>query len=82
MSDDHPITVTPNPHRIRVVLGGVIVAERVRRALGANRSHSESSRGMYCTGGSPASRRVSARLAPGSARARLADALGTQERRS
>ena len=24
---DHPITVAPNPHRIRVVLGGVIVAE-------------------------------------------------------
>lgn len=24
---DHPITVTPNPHRIRVVLGGFIVAE-------------------------------------------------------
>ncbi|RVU20299.1 DUF427 domain-containing protein [Methylobacterium oryzihabitans] len=30
MSDDHPITVTPNPHRIRVVLGGVIVAETTR----------------------------------------------------
>lgn len=24
---DHPITVTPNPHRIRVMLGGFIVAE-------------------------------------------------------
>ena len=24
---DHPITITPNPHRIRVVLGGFIVAE-------------------------------------------------------
>jgi len=24
---DHPITVTPNPHRVRVVLGGFIVAE-------------------------------------------------------
>ncbi|MDB5589727.1 DUF427 domain-containing protein [Enterovirga sp.] len=24
---DHPITVAPNPHRIRVVLGGIIVAE-------------------------------------------------------
>jgi uncharacterized protein (DUF427 family) len=24
---DHPITVTPSPHRIRVVLGGFIVAE-------------------------------------------------------
>ena len=27
MADDHPITVTPNPHRVRVVVGGVIVAE-------------------------------------------------------
>lgn len=27
---DHPITITPNPHRIRVVLGGVIVAETTR----------------------------------------------------
>ncbi len=24
---DHPITITPNPHRIRVMLGGFIVAE-------------------------------------------------------
>jgi uncharacterized protein (DUF427 family) len=27
---DHPITITPNPHRIRVVLGGFIVAETTR----------------------------------------------------
>ena len=27
---DHPITVAPNPNRIRVVLGGVIVAETTR----------------------------------------------------
>jgi uncharacterized protein (DUF427 family) len=27
---DHPITVEPNPHRVRVVLGGVIVAETTR----------------------------------------------------
>lgn len=27
---DHPITVTPNPKRVRVVLGGVIVAETTR----------------------------------------------------
>ncbi|KMO34849.1 hypothetical protein VQ02_18415 [Methylobacterium variabile] len=27
---DHPITITPNPHRIRVVLGGTIVAETTR----------------------------------------------------
>ncbi|GJD48116.1 hypothetical protein OPKNFCMD_0832 [Methylobacterium crusticola] len=27
---DHPITIAPNPHRIRVVLGGVIVAETTR----------------------------------------------------
>ncbi len=26
----HPITVTPNPNRIRVVVGGVIVAETTR----------------------------------------------------
>jgi uncharacterized protein (DUF427 family) len=26
-SPDHPITITKNPHRIRVVLGGFIVAE-------------------------------------------------------
>src|SRR3954453_21439989 len=26
----HPITITPNPNRIRVVLGGVIVAETTR----------------------------------------------------
>jgi uncharacterized protein (DUF427 family) len=24
---DHPIAITPNPHRVRVVLGGFIVAE-------------------------------------------------------
>ncbi len=27
---DHPITITPNPHRIRVVLGGFIVAVTTR----------------------------------------------------
>lgn len=27
---DHPITVAPNPNRIRVVVGGVIVAETTR----------------------------------------------------
>jgi len=27
---DHPITIIPNPHRIRVVLGGFIVAETTR----------------------------------------------------
>ncbi len=27
---DHPITITPNPHRIRVMLGGTIVAETTR----------------------------------------------------
>lgn len=27
---DHPITIEPNPHRIRVLLGGVIIAETVR----------------------------------------------------
>lgn len=27
---DHPITIEPNPNRIRVVLGGVIVAETTR----------------------------------------------------
>ncbi len=27
---DHPITITDNPHRIRVVLGGFIVAETTR----------------------------------------------------
>ncbi|QRE75880.1 DUF427 domain-containing protein [Methylobacterium aquaticum] len=27
---DHPITITPNPHRIRVMLGGTIVAESTR----------------------------------------------------
>ena len=27
---DHPITVTPNPNRVRVVLGGFIVAETTR----------------------------------------------------
>ena len=27
---DHPITVTENPHRIRVVLGGFIVAETTK----------------------------------------------------
>lgn len=26
----HPIAITPNPHRIRVVLGGFIVAETTR----------------------------------------------------
>ena len=27
---DHPITIAPNPNRVRVVLGGVIVAETTR----------------------------------------------------
>lgn len=27
---DHPITIAPNPHRVRVVVGGVIVAETTR----------------------------------------------------
>ncbi len=27
---DTPITITPNPHRIRVMLGGTIVAETMR----------------------------------------------------
>lgn len=27
---DHPITIEPNPNRIRVMLGGVIVAETTR----------------------------------------------------
>ncbi|WP_457089236.1 DUF427 domain-containing protein [Microvirga sp. P5_D2] len=27
---DHPITVTPNPHRIRVMLGGFIIAETTK----------------------------------------------------
>jgi uncharacterized protein (DUF427 family) len=27
---DHPITLSPNPNRVRVVLGGVIVAETTR----------------------------------------------------
>jgi uncharacterized protein (DUF427 family) len=27
---DHPITMTPNPHRVRVLVGGVIVAETTR----------------------------------------------------
>ena len=27
---DHPITVVPNPHRVRVLVGGVIVAETTR----------------------------------------------------
>ena len=27
---DHPIRLEPNPHRVRVVLGGVIVAETTR----------------------------------------------------
>ncbi len=27
---DHPITVAPNPHRVRVLVGGVIVAETTR----------------------------------------------------
>ena len=27
---DHPITIEPNPHRVRVVLGGFIVAETTR----------------------------------------------------
>jgi uncharacterized protein (DUF427 family) len=26
-NSDHPITVAPNPHRVRVLVGGVIVAE-------------------------------------------------------
>lgn len=29
-SPNHPITIEPNPHRVRVVLGGVIVAETTR----------------------------------------------------
>jgi uncharacterized protein (DUF427 family) len=27
---DHPITVAPNPHRVRILVGGVIVAETTR----------------------------------------------------
>ena len=27
---DHPITIAPNPHRVRVLIGGVIVAETTR----------------------------------------------------
>jgi uncharacterized protein (DUF427 family) len=27
---DHPISIKPNPHRVRVVLGGVIVAETTK----------------------------------------------------
>jgi len=27
---DHPITIEPNPHRVRVLVGGVIVAETTR----------------------------------------------------
>lgn len=27
---DHPITIEPNPHRVRVIVGGVIVAETTR----------------------------------------------------
>ena len=27
---DHPITIAPNPHRVRVMLGGFIVAESTR----------------------------------------------------
>lgn len=27
---DHPITITPNPRRVRVVLGGVTIAETMR----------------------------------------------------
>ena len=27
---DHPIAIEPNPHRVRVLLGGVIVAETTR----------------------------------------------------
>ena len=29
-SPDHPIAVVPNPHRVRVLVGGVIVAETTR----------------------------------------------------
>jgi uncharacterized protein (DUF427 family) len=29
-SQAHPITISPNPHRIRIVLGGFIVAETTR----------------------------------------------------
>ena len=29
-SPDHPITIEPNPHGVRVLLGGVIVAETTR----------------------------------------------------
>ena len=29
-SPEHPITVAPNPHRVRVLVGGVIVAETTR----------------------------------------------------
>ncbi|MDB5511990.1 MAG: hypothetical protein JWR08_1473 [Enterovirga sp.] len=29
-SPDHPIAIAPNPNRIRIVLGGVIVAETTR----------------------------------------------------
>ena len=27
---DHPISIAPNPHRVRVLLGGVIIAETTR----------------------------------------------------
>lgn len=30
---DHPITIEPHPNRVRVVLGGVIVAETTRALL-------------------------------------------------
>jgi uncharacterized protein (DUF427 family) len=36
--NDHPITIEPNPNRIRVVLGGTIVAETTR-ALTLREAH-------------------------------------------
>ena len=35
---DHPIAIEPNPHRVRVVLGGMIVAETTR-ALTLREAH-------------------------------------------
>jgi uncharacterized protein (DUF427 family) len=35
---DHPITLEPNPHRVRVLVGGIIVAETTR-ALTLKEAH-------------------------------------------